>query len=68
MRYGFLSATLPLLRRYPDAIGQLAISLAQDHQRHAEAAAQEPDSTLLTEVAQILRLDGEDSGEGAQPS
>jgi len=45
---------LPALRRYPAAVGQLALSLAQVHREYAEAAAQEPNSALLAEVGQIL--------------
>ncbi len=58
-----IAVLLPLLRRYPGAVGQLALSLARVHRQHAAEAAEEPNSELLAEVAQVLGLGGENESE-----
>lgn len=51
-----LAELLPLARRSPASLRQLALSLADQHRRHAEAAEQPPNAALLAEVERTFRL------------
>lgn len=63
-----LTLLLPMVRRYPEALRPLAMSLANDHLREAEAAVQEPNASLLMEIAVILGLDLHGDPQTSAPS